>query len=62
MFPKALPTDRESLETVQKLVFDGITALCLSPFGFPGGKEHKETALNGRSYSAGRTGVAGKTG
>jgi len=32
----------------KKRFFDGITALCLSPSGFPGGKEHKETALNGR--------------
>jgi hypothetical protein len=29
--------------------FDGLTVLCLSSFGLPGGKEHRETARSGRS-------------
>jgi len=27
--------------------FDGVTTFCLSPFGLPGGKTHRETALKG---------------
>jgi hypothetical protein len=44
---KALRAKR--LEIVKKLFFDGITALCLSLFGPPGGKEHREIAQNRRS-------------
>jgi hypothetical protein len=39
----------EAAGTVKKQVFDGISAPCLSPFGFTGGKEHREIARNRRS-------------
>ena len=35
----------------KNLFFDGITALCLSSFGLPSGKAHKETARSGRSVT-----------
>jgi hypothetical protein len=33
--------------------FDGITTFCLSSYGLPDGKMHKETARNGRWCCAG---------
>jgi len=38
-------------ETVKNFGFDGTTAFCLSSFGLPGGKMHKDTARNGRSVT-----------
>jgi hypothetical protein len=42
---------RTGLRPSKNLFFDGITALCLSLFGFPGGKEHRETARSGQSVT-----------
>jgi len=46
---RALPLFAGALRPSKNQFFDGITALCLSSFGLPDGKEHRETALNGRS-------------